>query len=219
MIMARLKSSTALAGLAIAASACAPHTDRLTPVSNNSMYSLNQPVVQRTDYVLDVGAAGGGIPASEQQRLAQWFETLRLGYGDRISVDQAGDYSDPAARQAVANVAAQFGLLLTDGAPITAGGVQPGSVRVIVSRTSASVPGCPNWGDPTIGAPERMSANYGCATNSNLAAMIADPNDLVLGQTGSKDGYSTVGSKAIWQYRSAAPTGAGGLKSEKTGGK
>jgi pilus assembly protein CpaD len=218
MIMARLKSSAALAGLAIAASACAPHTDRLTPRGNTSMYSLNQPVVQRTDYVLDVSSAGG-ILASEQQRLAHWFETLRLGYGDRVSIDEAGGYSDPAARQAVADVAAEFGLLLADGAPITAGGVQPGSVRVIVSRTTASVPGCPNWADPIIGAPERMSANYGCATNSNLAAMIADPNDLVLGQTGSSDGNTAASNKAIKAYRSAAPSGAGGLKTEKAGGK
>jgi pilus assembly protein CpaD len=219
MIMARFKSSAALAGLAIAASACAPHTDRLTPLSNTSMYSLNQPVVQRTDYVLDVSSAGGGIPASEQQRLAQWFESLRLGYGDRVSIDEAGGYSNPAARQGVADVAAEYGLLLADGAPITTGGVQPGNVRVIVSRTSASVPGCPNWADPAIGAPERMSANYGCATNSNLAAMIADPNDLVLGQTGSSDGNSTASNKAIKAYRSAAPSGAGGLKTEKAGGK
>jgi pilus assembly protein CpaD len=219
MIMARLNSYIALAGLAFAASACAPRTDRLGPVSNTSMYSLNQPVVQRTDYVLDLNSAGGGVPASEQQRLAHWFETLRLGYGDRVSVDESGGYSNPDARRAVAGVAADFGLLLADGAPVTAGSVQPGTVRVIVSRSSAAVPGCPNWGDPKIGAPERMSANYGCAMNSNLAAMIADPNDLVLGQTGSSDGNSTASNKAIKAYRTAVPTGAGGLKSEKTGGK
>jgi pilus assembly protein CpaD len=219
MIMARFKSSAALAAMAIAATACAPQVNQLTPVSNNSMYSLNQPVVQRTDYVLDVNSGGGGVGDAERQRLANWFETLQLRYGDRVSIDEAPGYADAASRQDIAEVAGEFGLLLADGAPITAGGVQPGSVRVIVSRTSASVPNCPNWADPTIGAPERMSANYGCAVNSNLAAMIADPNDLVLGQTGSGDGNSTVSNKAIKQYRTAAPTGAGGLKSEKTGGK
>jgi pilus assembly protein CpaD len=219
MIMERLKSYAALTALAIGASACAPHTDQLTPLSNTSMYSLNQPVVQRSDYVLDLSAGGRGIPASEQQRLAAWFDTLRLGYGDRVSIDQPGGYEDPAARQSISEVAAQFGLLVSDGAPITAGSVQPGNVRVIVSRSSASVPGCPNWGDPKIGAPERMSANYGCATNSNLAAMIADPNDLVLGQTGSSDGNTAASNKAIRAYRTAPPTGAGGLKSEKAGGK
>ena len=217
--MARFKSSAALAAMAIAATACAPQTDRLTPVSNTSMYSLNQPVVQRTDHVLDVHAGGGGVAAAERQRLANWFESLELRYGDRVSVDEAPGYVDAASRQDIAEVAAEFGLLLLEGAPVTAGAVQPGSVRVIVSRTTATVPGCPNWADPILGAPERLAANYGCATNSNLAAMIADPNDLVLGQTGSSKGNSTVSNKAIRTYRSAAPTGAGGLRSEKAGGK
>jgi pilus assembly protein CpaD len=219
MNMARFKSSAALALVAIATAACGPTTNRLTPVSNPSLSSVNQPVVQRTDYVLDVNTTGGGIPGNEQQRLSDWFESLQLRYGDRVSIDQASGYADPASQQDVANVAADFGLLLTDGAPITAGSVQPGAVRVIVSRTSASVPGCPIWQDPQIGAPTKTSSNYGCATNSNLAAMIADPNDLVLGQTGSSDGNSVAGNKAIRQYRTAPPTGAGGLKTEKAGGK
>jgi pilus assembly protein CpaD len=217
--MTRFKSSAALAALAIAATGCGPVTDRLTPVSNPSLSSVNQPVVQRTDYVLDLSSSGRGIPGSEQQRLADWFETLQLRYGDRVSIDEAAGYADPAGRQDVSDVAAQYGLLLTDGAPLTSGAVQPGSVRVIVTRTSASVPGCPNWQDPIIGGPNKTATNYGCATNSNLAAMIADPNDLVLGQTGSSDGNTAASNKAIKAYRSAAPSGAGGLKSEKTGGK
>jgi pilus assembly protein CpaD len=217
--MARFKSSAALALVAMATTACGPRTDRLTPVSNPSLSSVNQPVVQRTDYVLDLNSTGSGIPETEQQRLANWFDSLQLRYGDRVSIDQGGGYADPASQQDVSDVAAQFGLLLTEGAPITAGGVQPGSVRVIVSRTSASVPGCPIWQDPQIGAPTKTSTNYGCAINSNLAAMIADPNDLVLGQVGSSDGNSVAGNKAIRQYRTAPPTGAGGLKTEKAGGK
>ena len=52
-----------------------------------------------------------------------------------------------------------------------------------------------------------------------LAAMIADPNDLVLGQTGSSDGDSIASNKAIKAYRTAAPSGTQGLKTEKAGGK
>ena len=91
-------------------------------------------------------------------------------------------------------------------------------VRVIVSRATASVPGCPVWEDEQVGAPERTATNYGCATNSNLAAMVADPNDLVLGQEGAGVRDNVQGSKAVKLYRDRAPTGAGNLKSEKTGG-
>lgn len=217
--MARFPSAAALALLSLAASACNHDRYGLSPAHNPSLTSVNQPVVQRTDFVLDVNAAGNGVPASEQDRLATWFDSLELGYGDQVYVDQAAGYADARARQDVADVAAGYGLLVHDGAPITAGSVQPGSVRVIVSRNTASVPGCPIWQDEIVGAPERTASNYGCAVNSNLAAMVADPNDLVLGQTGSGNGNAATATRAIKTYREKTPTGAGNLKNEKTGGK
>jgi len=214
--MTRFTSSAALLAMALTLSACGPETNRLTPVSNPSLYSVNQPVVQRTDFVLDV-AGSGGVSASEKARLADWFESLRLGYGDRVYVDQAG-YGDARSRADVAEVAADYGVLLNSGAPVSAGAAAPGMVRVIVSRATASVPGCPIWEDEPVGAPERTASNYGCATNSNLASMIADPNDLVLGQEGNEVRDNVQGAKAVKLYRDRAPTGAGSLKSEKTGG-
>jgi pilus assembly protein CpaD len=75
------------------------------------------------------------------------------------------------------------------------------------------VPGCPDWRESgDIGARVTTATNYGCAINSNLAAMIANPEDLVLGQTGEGGGDAATASKAIKQYRTAPPTGAGGLK-------
>ena len=215
--MTRFTSSVALVAVALGLGACGPETNRLTPVSNPSLYSVNQPVVQRTDFVLDV-AAGNGVSAAEKARLADWFESLRLGYGDRVYVDEAG-YRDARNRADVAQVAADYGLLLSEGAPLSAGAAAPGMVRVIVSRTVASVPGCPIWEDEQVGAPERTATNFGCATNSNLAAMIADPNDLVLGQEGGDARDNVQGSKAVKLYRDRQPTGTGGLKSEKTGGR
>ena len=49
-------------------------------------------------------------------------------------------------------------------------------------------------------------SNYGCATVSNIAAMVADPNDLIGGQgyTGA-DGHTT--SRAINVFRERKPTG------------
>ena len=55
-----------------------------------------------------------------------------------------GAYCRPARGQ-VAQVAGEYGMLVQPGAPVTAGAVQPGTVRVVVSRRRAEVPGCPNW--------------------------------------------------------------------------
>jgi pilus assembly protein CpaD len=151
----------------------------------------------------------------ERERLGQWFQSLGLGYADHIFVDASEGYGFGIGD--VANAAAEYGILLSEGAPVMAGAVPPGNLRVIVSRTTASVPNCPNWG--TQRGPSSTSANYGCAVNSNLAAMVADPNDLVLGQSGSVSGDANVSSKAIRVYRQTVPTGTKGLSSSSTSGR
>jgi pilus assembly protein CpaD len=206
--MNRIHSSAALAFLVLGVAACGPETNRLTPISNPSVYSVNQPVVQHTDYVFDVNASGGSLPAYEEGRLAGWFESLELGYGDRVYI-QDGGYG--IVRDDVARIAGRFGIIPSEGAPVTAGRVTAGSVRVIVSRAVAEVPGCPNWEDPQVGAAEGTATNYGCATNSNLARMIADPNDLVRGQT--SDGMdSMAGTRAITTWRTKQSSAAGANK-------
>lgn len=214
--MAQMKITAAALTLALALAASGPAGAR--EKSNPSLNSVNQPVVSRVDYVIDLASTGNGVPDSELYRLADWFDSLQLGYGDAISVD-VGGYGDERARQDVAGVAAEYGLLLSNGAPITAGSVQSGSVRVIVSRSEASVPGCPNWSETgETGARVTTSSNYGCAVNSNLASMVADPNDLVLGQVGSGRNNAATASKAIKLYRETQPTGAQGLKETVTKG-
>jgi pilus assembly protein CpaD len=219
MTMARFKTSAALLALGFAASGCGMdnHDGPLTHVSNPSLYSINQPVVQRTDYVFDVNSTGDGIGPGELARLDDWFRSLELGYGDRVSIDERGGYADPRTRDDIARAAADRGVLLANGAPLTAGAAQPGAVRVIVSRSTASVPGCPIWEDPQIGASTRTSTNFGCSVNSNIAQMIGDPNDLVLGQSSDGEPGGAIASRAIKAYRDRAPSGAGGAKVE--GGK
>lgn len=217
--MARFISSAALVALSVATSACSTDQQGGNPQfwSNRSLYSENQPVVQRTDYVYDVSTTGDGVSEAELGRLADWFESLNLRYGDRISVDTS--YGGDGVRRDIGRLTAGYGLLLSDGAPVTAGSVRPGYARVILSRATASVPGCPNWRQKELsGAPVSTESNYGCATNSNIAAMIANPNDLVLGQDGTISGDPATASKAVKQYRDARPTGADGLSQVSTKG-
>lgn len=192
----------------------------LTAANNPSIYSIHQPVVQRADFVLDL-AAPDGLAPSEAGRLQGWLAGLQLGYGDRVWVDQGMGYGSARARQEVAAVVESYGLLLNESAPVTTGDVPPGAVRVIVTRMSASVPSCPDWSDSKPGSQSSAThSNYGCATNSNLASMIADPADLVLGQEGSPTNDANEASKAVQSYRNRIQTGVGSIiKSESTGGK
>jgi pilus assembly protein CpaD len=208
----RFKTFSALlaAGLVLSATAAdARLSSKYEP--NRSLDSLNQPIVQRTDYVLDLQSGDNGLSTSERARLRAWFASLALGYGDRIWVDEP--YGASRGGNDVARVAAEYGLLVGEGAPVTEGEPQPGTVRVIVSRSVASVPGCPNYDHA---GPSGTSANYGCAVNSNWAAMVADPSDLVLGQAGSGTADANASNKAIKVYRETAPTGTKGLMENGT---
>ena len=103
------------------------------------------------------------------------------------------------------------------GAPVTAGVVQPGSVRVVVSRRRAVVPNCPNWSRPSeTDFNNRSMSNYGCSMNANLAAMVANPEDLIHGQEGTGIGDTATGAKAVQFYRTTPPTGTKGLQDIST---
>ena len=190
-----------------------------TGTFNPGLESVHQPVVNRTDYVFDVPTQGGTMTESDAERLAGWMESMRLGYGDRVAIDDGG--MNGRMREQIAAMASHYGLIVADNVPVTAGQLPPGTVRVVVTRTAAAVPNCPD--NSRIIVPDysqSTTSNFGCAINSNLAAMVADPADLVRGQPGSGTADPATATKAVSTFRRAQPTGAGGtqIKSESTGG-
>ena len=80
------------------------------------------------------------------------------------------------------------------------------------------MPGCPDWRSQTeTNLVNATSPNYGCATNSNLAAMIANPDELLHGAQNGDTNTARRSTKANNAYVFAVPSGAGGaLKSEST---
>ncbi|CAN5246127.1 hypothetical protein BH24PSE1_BH24PSE1_07430 [soil metagenome] len=182
--------------------------------ADRGLASVNEPVLSRANFVVDLAAPGGTLAPQEVARLDGWFQGLQLGYGDSIYVD--GAYLD-SARVQVAEAAGRYGLLVLPAAPVTTGMVPPGTVRVVVSRTRAEVPGCPNWSNPSQPNFEnRTMSDFGCATNSNMAAMVANPQDLFHGREGTGVGDSHTASKAVDYYRRAKPTGTQGLQDIST---
>lgn len=186
---------------------------------NGGVESVYQPEVRRNFYVLDLQTAGDALAAGEGERLSGWMASMGLRFGDQVAVDDGG--AGMAGRTEIGAEAGRYGLLLNEKAPVTVGQIAPGTVRVVVTRMQASVPGCPDFSrqyQPDFSA--STTSNYGCATNSNLAAMVADPGDLVKGAPGSPTADPRTASKAINALRSAAPTGAGGtaVRTEAAGG-
>ncbi|TAD72773.1 MAG: pilus assembly protein CpaD [Sphingomonadales bacterium] len=185
--------------------------------TNTSLYSVKQPVVERSNMVMDVTTTTAGLPISEQQRLNGWFETMDLRYGDRIAIENPGQ--NPAVTNAIRDLAGRYGLMISDTAPVTGGYLQPGQARVVITRTTASVPGCPDWSAKSdMNFNNGTSPNFGCAINSNLAAMVADPQDLIEGKKGASETVIATSNKAISTYREMEPTGKGGLMDAGTPG-
>lgn len=208
--MKKIATLTAL-GLATALAGCTG-----SAYSNRSLESVHQPLVRNATYHFDVAAANGDLPPSEQGRLEGWLDAMGVRYGDRIAVEDSSTYGAAAAQATVRSIVEKRGLLLSREAPVTEGSVAPGHLRVVITRASAHVPGCPDWASNySINPTNATSSNYGCATNSNLAAMVADPNDLIKGASNDRSDPAAA-TKAIKTYREKPQTGAGELRGQST---
>lgn len=205
-----MRSKLLILGLGCVLAAC----NTLPDDPSRGIAPVNVPVVTSADYTFDASAPGGVLDRAEVSRLDGFFQGLGLAYGDSIYVDAAGG---TGARNQVAQLAGRYGLLIEDGALVTSGYVEPGAVRVVVRRRRAEVPGCPNWSRPA--QPDfhnQQTSNLGCAVNSNLAAMVADPVDLLHGREGSGVNDNATAGKAVELYRKKAPSGTGGLPAVST---
>lgn len=210
--MALKHSRTFVRPLALIVAAALPLTacGAADKASNRGVESVHQPVVSYTSFVFDVRAdTAVGVSSGEKERLNGWLDSLGIGYGDSVAI--AGGAS-AASRADIADVLGKRGLLVQQDDSAIAGAAPYGSVRLIVRRATASVPGCPDWSSKQeSNMSGGASSNFGCATNSNFAAMIANPEDLVRGQTSNSDLRTATSNRAIQSYQSKAPTGSGGL--------
>ena len=90
----------------------------------------------------------------------------------------------------------------------------------VVSNGQAVVPNCPNWASGGIDSAAMTDTNYGCAVNSNLAAMVADPADLLHGKSDNSVDTATL-LRAIKAWREFEPTSklwVTTIREAKTGG-
>jgi pilus assembly protein CpaD len=179
-------------------------------VPREGMTPVHVPVVSTTNYVFDVAAPGGALAPGEAARLDSWFRALDVRYGDTVFVD---GFDGGAARAQVADVAGNYGLLVSAGAPITVGEMVPGTVRVVVNRNMATVPGCPDWsGVSQPNLQNQSPTNFGCSVNAALAAQVANPQDLVHGQEGVGVADARTATRPVNLYRTTPPTGTKGLE-------
>lgn len=74
-------------------------------------------------------------------------------------------------------------------------------VDIVLERYLVTPPACPDWSRRTgVDYANKPHTNFGCATETNLGLMVADPRDLVRGRTlGPADGVHQ--AEGIVRYR------------------
>jgi len=169
------------------------------------------PTVTEQVFVHDLTYTGPGqFAPGEMEELAEWLDTIELKYGDRISVDDPNPIGAAARAERLGELVGTHGLLLREAGPVTDPPLPTGVTRLVVVRAQAAVPECPDHSrrsNPDFEG--SVTSNFSCATASNMAAMIADPNDLVAGKTYVGGTTATQFPDAATGARSSAAAGAG----------
>jgi pilus assembly protein CpaD len=131
--------------------------------------------------------------------------------GDLVRIERAASPLAELRARGLAAALARQGLKPTLGAP---GGAPEGELHLIVDHAVATVPACPNWTKPPGNDFDNtMHSDYGCASAVDLAAMVADPRDLVEGRPLAP----VVGDVAIFainRYRTGMPANANGIAAQ-----
>ncbi len=101
--------------------------------------------------------------------------------------------------------------------PYSAWGQRNAPLKISYQKLVARGPECGNWPDNLADDPDNVPYhNLGCAQQANLAAMVANPRDLI--GPGPMDPRSSERRDTIWgKYVKGEPTGAKRSKEEKSG--
>lgn len=175
---------------ALMLSGCMAGRDHVVVGAVPDDYRTNHPiVVAEKEQVTDIPVAAGDRAMTRQQaeQLAGFLETYdRSAQPTLKMLLPSGSANQRAAERTSAGLAR---VARANGVPAARISVlsyraegadtQP-PIRVAFSRVAASAGPCGRWPDDLMkNAENRHYSNFGCAYQQNLAAQVANPNDLV----------------------------------------
>lgn len=162
-------------GLALLAGACAPVTT-YTNAESPTHLKLDTATTQLDLRFAPGSAALASVDAARLQHAAAIGE---IKSSDRVTVDVAGaPYLSKERLAAVSALLLHYGIVPVAGAQ----DAPPNHAIVAVQRTLVTLPPCPNWSKrPYSDFDNQPSSNFGCATETDLGMMVANPTDLASG--------------------------------------
>jgi pilus assembly protein CpaD len=209
--------------LALSAAACATPAVVKEGKAVPTTADLHEISVAQASARVEVIVAPGGVMTGEEAaKISDFGAGYRaVGHGPLVVSTPAGAAdADSAARMAQATR-----MLLVDGgvpfaaiagASYDAAGRPSAPIVLSYSRYEATAPDCkPVWTvDLSDVRSNNANTNFGCALNANVAAMLADPADL-LGPRGADPRDAARRDVVMDKYRNGEPSGAVRSEDEK----
>ena len=193
-----------IACLAALASCAMPDAQQWQPTATDAQ-KTNKVEFSRLTHTVHFAAGSPTLTGAETTRLVGFLDDSDIVYGDHLYLGIPGEDALSQKREAaIRRILARRGVLMTaTAAPArgTAGYASSDEMTVQLERYVVTPPACPNWGKPAGGDPgNTVFSNFGCATETNLGMMVAQPRDLVVGrQPGPADAEPAL--NAIQNYR------------------
>lgn len=180
----KLIFTAAAAALATGCAGAWNGPDQALTVAEEHPISVDSQVVALT---LDIAGSRNGLTALDKARLRAFADSyLNSGHG-LIAISAPSGTSADATGEALAASARDF--LVQTGVDATmfadsvysAGDDRGGAVVLSYAHYVATPSACGNWsGMKGRDFANLRSPNFGCASQNNLAAMVADPRDLMM---------------------------------------
>jgi len=174
------------------------------PVSSTERFPIE---VAKGPVKFDVPTANGALNAQQKDTIVRFAQQAQSNYASTIHVRRpSGGGRGAAVAGAIQRILIKQGVPNSMIVQSTYSGDAQSPVVVSYIRTWAVTQECGNWDeDLAVTYSNSGYANFGCAVQSNVAAMVANPNDLVMPRTETPSDpmrRSTVMNK----YREGVPT-------------
>jgi pilus assembly protein CpaD len=202
----KLYPRVATAAILLALAACRPGVAEYSEVEAPKQLTLDNASTR-----IDVRFAPGSsqLLAGDAARLRRLAAGGNIAPSDRVIVSAAGGPGLAAARfETIAAELLHYRVVATQ----LPGGTVPANRAIVqTGRYLVTTPPCPNWSKASAtDFTNTASSNFGCATATNFARMVASPADLAEGRPlGLADAIPA--AAAVQRYQSdkvVLPTGA-----------
>lgn len=171
--------------------------------------AVNHPLlVEPTYQLVKLSYAGGNLDPADASKLDNFISDYRLHGNGKIAISVP---DGPGMEQIATSLATQINEMgVSRDRILVASREAGGDAKVELNYISyqARTAACGDWSENlAFTADNRTAANFGCATQHNIAAMVSDPRDL-LGPRPMDGGNAARRRTVIGNYESGKATAA-----------